>query len=165
MHSLPGIKNSVVLYTGAGGLIGSAACIELAKQGAKLALLDPNIESLKKISDAIRNIDPELPHSIHGNINTLNSDSIDQCLTEIESKLGPIDCLISSAYPRTADWHLKFEKIPMESWQKNVDDHLNSYFLMGQRCAVKMMLRGKGNIIFFSSITAFQGHGLMYMTA
>ena len=103
----------------------------------------------------------------------LNPAGIDTLLDKIENELGSITCLVNSAYPRTKDWHLRFEKIPMSSWQTNVDDHLNGYFLFSQRVALRMMKSRKGNIINFGSIyglvgpdfSVYEGLGEMTMPA
>ena len=91
----------------------------------------------------------------------------------IESELGPVTCLINSAYPRTEDWHLKFEDIPFASWQQNVDMQLNGTILMCQRVAIRMIQRHHGNVINFGSIyglvgpdfSVYEGLGGMTMPA
>ena len=47
------LSNKVVAITGAGGIICSEFAKELAKNGAKVALLDINEESAKKYADEI----------------------------------------------------------------------------------------------------------------
>ena len=48
-----GIKNQVIIYTGAAGLLGTEACLELAKQGALLCLIDPATERLNSLATEI----------------------------------------------------------------------------------------------------------------
>ncbi|HEY0087599.1 MAG TPA: SDR family oxidoreductase, partial [Candidatus Lokiarchaeia archaeon] len=68
-----------------------------------------------------------------------------------------IDIWVNCAYPRTTDWADKFEDIKYESWKKNVDMHLNGYFLCCQKIAQQMKKQRKGSIINFSSIYGVVG--------
>ena len=45
----------------------------------------------------------------------------------------------------------------MNSWQENINNHLNGYFLLSQRIALKMIEQKFGNIINFSSIYGLVG--------
>lgn len=152
-----GIEGKVVVYTGAAGLIGSEACKELARLGARLALLDPNVEALRRLQADLKAAYPGLISMCCSDVDTLSETSIGAFLDAVESTLGSIDCLVASAYPRTKDWHKKLEDIPFESWRKNVDDHLNGYFLISRECGRRMARLGRGNIVFFSSIYGLRG--------
>lgn len=152
------LKDKVILYTGAAGLIGSAACEQIASKGGKLVLIDNDIKKLdlltNKLSNLISNGSNILKFS---DVSLLNYKEIDFMLDTILEKFGKIDCLINSAYPRTIDWSFKFEDINFESWQKNVNEHMNSYFLVSQRTSLKMIEQKYGNIINFSSIYGLLG--------
>jgi NAD(P)-dependent dehydrogenase (short-subunit alcohol dehydrogenase family) len=151
-----GIKDQVVIFTGAAGLIGSAACIELAKEGANLCLIDPAKEQLDKLVSNLK-ANYNIKVLSFSNLDILDPTQVDDMLVQVMKQIGNPTCLINCAYPRTSDWHLKFESIPIESWQSNVDHHLNGYFLMTQRVARVMMKNRAGNIINFSSIYGLVG--------
>lgn len=93
--------------------------------------------------------------------------SVDDLIKEVIAKYGKIDGLVNNAYPRTADWGTKFEDIPYESWQKNVDMQMNSVFLICQKVLSHMKLRKQGSIVNISSIygvvgndfTIYEGYG------
>ena len=151
------LENKVIIYTGAAGYIGSYACEELAKSGAKLVLIDPNIKKLLLLKTKLEKLTSEKNILISSDINTLDSSNVDDLLDLVLKQFSKIDCLVNCAYPRTADWSLKFEQIPMNSWQENINNHLNSYFLLSQRTALKMINQKYGNIINFSSIYGLVG--------
>jgi NAD(P)-dependent dehydrogenase (short-subunit alcohol dehydrogenase family) len=151
-----GIKDQVIIYTGAAGLIGSAACLELAREGANLCLIDPAVDQLNELKTRLES-DFNIEVMVFSDLNTLDPSQIDNMLDQVVAKMGPPTCLINCAYPRSSDWHLKFEEIPLPSWQSNVDQHLNGYFLVTQRVAKIMMNRKAGNIINFSSIYGLVG--------
>lgn len=175
-HEFPihsGLVDQVVIYTGAAGLIGRATCMQLAKAGARLCLVDPAAERLDAFANDIAREIPDARLLAVSDCDTSSATAIDELLDRVEVELGPIGSLINSAYPRTSDWHLRFEQIPMESWRENVDAHLNGYVLMSQRVSLRMIPQKQGNIIHFGSIygmvgpdfNVYEGLGNMTMPA
>lgn len=83
------------------------------------------------------------------------------------NKYGKIDGLVNNAYPRTKDWGVRFEEIPLESWRKNVDMQLNSVFLVCQKVLSQMVKQKSGSIVNIGSIygvvgndfTIYEGYG------
>jgi NAD(P)-dependent dehydrogenase (short-subunit alcohol dehydrogenase family) len=73
-------------------------------------------------------------------------------MAELEKMFGPLDVWVNCAYPRTGDWGAKLEDVTPESWQANVDMHLNSYCVVSHEVAKRMALRGGGSIINIGSI-------------
>jgi NAD(P)-dependent dehydrogenase (short-subunit alcohol dehydrogenase family) len=155
-----GLNQKVVVYTGAAGFIGSAACLALAREGAHLALIDVHEGRLCELEKVIRSEFPNIKIRTYSQCNSLSVTDVEKMLDDVQMHLGEVDILVNSAYPRTADWHLRFEDIPFDSWRKNVDDHLNSYFLMTQRVSLRMIPRKSGNIVNFSSIYGLVGPNL-----
>lgn len=145
------------MYTGAAGFIGSAAVAAMARAGANLILVDPNIEGLLRLRGQLEEMAPQCRILTSSDLDSTDSTSIERLLDKAEGEIGPIDCLINSAYPRTDDWHLDFLKTPVSSWKQNVDQHMNGYVLLSQGCARRMVPRRSGNIIFFSSIYGLVG--------
>src|SRR5690606_37002435 len=86
---------------------------------------------------------------------------------EIVNRYGRIDGLVNNAYPRTSDWGIKFEEIPIESWRKNVDMQMNSRFLICQKLLEVMKKQREGSIVNIGSIygvvgndfTIYEGYG------
>lgn len=88
------LQGKVVVITGAGGIICGGIARELAKSGAKLALLDLNLESAKKVADDV--------NGMGGNAraykcNVLEKQSIVCARNQIEEELGLCDILINGA--------------------------------------------------------------------
>ena len=59
---------------------------------------------------------------------------------------------MNNAYPRTSDWNNRLEDVGIESWQKNVDMHLNGYCICSNEIARRMASRRNGVIINTGSI-------------
>lgn len=74
------IKGQIALVTGGGSGLGAATAYELAKHGAKVAVLDVNAEGAKKVASEIGGI------AITCDITS--QESVTNALDEIKSKLG-----------------------------------------------------------------------------
>ena len=74
------IKGHIALVTGGGSGLGAATAHELAKQGAKVAVLDVNAEGANKVASEIGGI------AVVCDITS--SESVTNALTEIKTKLG-----------------------------------------------------------------------------
>jgi NAD(P)-dependent dehydrogenase (short-subunit alcohol dehydrogenase family) len=73
-----------------------------------------------------------------------NVSAIPSIVGNLYSTFGPFDAWVNCAYPRTGDWSAKLEHVTPESWQANVDMHLNSYCVASHEVAKRMAERGPG---------------------
>lgn len=127
------LKDKIILVTGGNGLLGRSILTRLKEEHAFVVNLEIGITTSEDFSTV--------------NCDITNTESIDSALAMIVNRFGKIDGLVNNAYPRTSDWGVKFEDIPFESWQKNVDWQLNSYFYLSQQVAKQMSLQPKGGSI------------------
>ena len=156
------LSNKVVAITGAGGVICSAFAIALAREGAKVALLDINYESAKKYADEIGE------NAIAIECNCLDKNSIIKAKEVINEKFGKVNFLINGAggnNPRASTDNetmspdtegIKDFFALDESGLKFVFDlNITSAFLVTQVFASDMVKTG-GNIINISSMNAYR---------
>lgn len=136
------IKNKIIVVTGGNGLLGRQMVSTFRNQGAIVIAADIYFEG-KSEDDFILDITDE--------------NSVKEGVALIVNKYKRIDGWVNNAYPRTNDWGNKFEKIPIESWRKNVDMHLNGYFLCCQVVLEQMKNQGFGSLINMSSIYGLLG--------
>lgn len=141
------LAGKVAVVTGSEGLLGKEIAKGLSDQGASVIAADiVNTDQL------------QVPSKLENKIYKTHLDITDKNSVEsIINSLAKVDIWINNAYPRTEDWSVKFEGVPYESFQKNVDMHLNGYFLCCQKAAIKMMKQNKGVIINMASIYGLQG--------
>lgn len=138
------LKEKLIIVTGGNGLLGNAIIKRLEEESAMVINLEINVEDAADYS--LLNCDITDP------------DSINKTLLLIVEKFGHIDGLVNNAYPRTADWGKKFEEIAFESWQKNVDWQLNSYFYLAQQVSKQMSLQDNGgSIVNMASVYGIVG--------
>ena len=136
------IKDKVIVVTGGNGLLGKQMVSIFREQGAVVIATDIYFERLGA-DDFIIDITDEY--------------SVKNGVKAIVEKYNRIDGWINNAYPRTKDWGAMFENIHLESWRKNVDMHLNGYFLCCQVALAQMKKQGSGSLINMSSIYGLVG--------
>ena len=88
------ITGKVAVITGAGGIICGTMAREMAKKGAKIALLDLFVESAQKIADEINANGGD---AIAVKANVLERESLEQARDEVVKHFGHIDILINGA--------------------------------------------------------------------
>jgi len=136
------IKNKVIVVTGGNGLLGKKMVSSFREQGAIVVAADVYFED-NSSDDFVIDITDEY--------------SVKDGIIAIVEKYNRIDGWVNNAYPRTKDWGNKFENIPLGSWRKNVDMHLNGYFLCCQVALEQMKTQGFGSLINMSSIYGLLG--------
>lgn len=137
------LKNKIIIVTGGNGLLGKSIISRIKEEGAFCINLDVNHETSADFSTVKCDI--------------TKSDSVDQAIENIFNKYGQIDGLVNNAYPRTDDWGNKFEDIKFDSWQKNIDYQLNSYFYITQKVISYMKSRNQGSIVNMASVYGIVG--------
>jgi NAD(P)-dependent dehydrogenase (short-subunit alcohol dehydrogenase family) len=137
------LKDKIIVVTGGNGLLGKDIIAKILAEGAVCINVDINHET----SDDLAQL----------NCDITNNESVTSAINLVIKKYGRIDGLVNNAYPRTADWGNKFENINYDSWQKNVDWQLNTYFYFSQTVAKYMVERKSGSIINMASIYGIVG--------
>lgn len=143
------LRNKTAVVTGGAGLIGKTIATGLAQAGAMVYIADIDKQAATSVLIQGQQ-DGVTMEWVHLDIS--DETSIKNCVSKIVKKDQSIDIWVNCAYPRTKDWGDKFEDIPLESWRKNVDMHLNGYIFCCKHAAEQMKNQNKGSIINFGSI-------------
>ena len=158
-------SGKVAVITGAGGVLCSAFAKALAQCGAKVAVLDLNLEAAQKVADEIT---AEGNCGIAVKVNCLENESLKAAHEEVIAKLGPCDILITGAggnNPRgTTDdeqFDAKIEGIKTffdldPAGVRFVFDLNVIAALMTTQVFAKDMIGRGGNIMNVSSMNAFR---------
>lgn len=156
------LSDKVVAITGAGGVICSEFARALAECGAKVALLDINLDAAKKYADEIGD------GAIAVKCNCLDKADIQRAKDEINAKFGKVNFLINGAggnnpkattdneymTPDTAGVK-DFFALDESGLRFVFDLNVTSAFLVTQVFAKDMVETG-GNVINVSSMNAFR---------
>ena len=141
------LADKVIIVTGGNGLLGQSIANDLQSNKAIVLNAELNTENKTKAE--------------YIQCDITSQQSIENAINQVIDKYGKIDGWVNNAYPRTSDWGTKFENIPYESWQKNVDLQLNSIFLCCQAVLKVMQQQKSGSIINISSIYGVVGPDFM----
>jgi len=142
------LNNRVAVVTGGAGLIGAATCQALAEAGAKVYIAEVNTEAAEQLVQQFKKAGLKSESIV---LDISSEESIKAVIKTIIQKDKHIDIWVNNAYPRTADWGNKFEDVKAESLRKNVDDHMNGYFLCCQNVVAEMKKNKRGVIINLGS--------------
>ena len=136
------LEDKIIVVTGGSGLIGSAIVAQ--------------INELKGIAiNADIHEDEEVNLKFH--LDITNDLSIKSLIEKVIDKYQRIDGWVNSAYPRTEDWSNKLEDLSFDSWRKNVDWHMNGYFISSKMVLDIMKQQGNGSLVNLSSIYGMVG--------
>ncbi len=149
------LNDKVIFVAGGVGLIGIEVTKALAEAGGKVIILDINEQKSKKVIESLKK-DGKNVEFVEFDVTKL--DKIDSAIDALKSKYGRIDVWVNTAYPRTSDWGSRVEDLSLESWQKNVDMHLNSYAWISRKVCLVMKEQDEGNLINFGSIYGVVGN-------
>ena len=137
------LAGKIAIVTGGAGLIGREIVKALREFGAMVHIADIQND---QVADLINESDIKYTY-----LDMSSASSIEKAIADVVREKGKIDIFVNSAYPRTRDWGLHFEKVPFDSWKKNLDSHLGGYFYCCQKIAVIMERQGGGSIINLGS--------------
>jgi NAD(P)-dependent dehydrogenase (short-subunit alcohol dehydrogenase family) len=144
----------VALVTGAGGGIGAATCLALARAGAAIAAVEVNSEALsatveKLASEGARHT------GLAGDVRL--EDDVRRLFDEAEAQLGAVDLLVNTAF---AARHDRPDELTTANWEYNLETTLTGTFLCAREAARRMIERGTGgSIVNISSIAGQNGMG------
>ena len=145
------LNGKIGLVTGAGSGIGRAAAIELARDGAHVALVDINREALDETTDIVRQLDRRAV-SIQADLRSVAE--IDRMVGEAVGALGGVDILVNSA---GVTWLRDFLDITEDDWDRIVQINAKGAFFCMQRVAKEMIHQGRGGRIVNMSSIAGKG--------
>ena len=161
-------ENKVAVVTGAGGVLCAAFAEDLAKCGAKVALLDINLEAAEAVAEKI-NAEGDIAKAFRANV--LDRAAMEQVHADVNEALGKCDILVNGAggnNPRCTTAHEYYEagdELTTEfktffNLQKEDFDFVFGLNLMGSMIPTQVfapdMINRDGSIINISSMNAFR---------
>ncbi len=138
------LKDKIILVTGGSGLIGKAIIKDILNKGGFAINVDLSVET-------------DLENGTY-KADITDDNAIKDTINEIIIKFNKIDGLVNNAYPRTRDWGTVFEDIKPDSWRKNVDMQMNSYFVVSQTVLKHMKIMRHGSLVNIASIYGVVGN-------
>ena len=142
------LDGKVAIVTGAAQGIGRAIAVGLAREGARIVVVDLERaeETAASFTDAV---------AITADVSS-EEDTAAMALEALE-QCGSIDILVNNAGLYASLAMRPFTEIPLEEWRRVMDVNVASMFLTCRAVVPAMRDRGGGKIVNISSGTPFRG--------
>lgn len=152
----PEFANRIALVTGGSRGIGRAVCLALARQGARVAI---NYRKDEAAAQATQNLIAQEG----GEADVFQADVSDPVavtgmVEAIETRLGPIDLLVTSAGMARA---LPHEEMDFAGWQRTMTVNVDGTYLPVMAVKDGMIERGFGRIVTIASVAGLRPRGRM----
>jgi 2-hydroxycyclohexanecarboxyl-CoA dehydrogenase len=144
-------ESKTVVVTGGGGGIGGATCRRFAREGAKVAVYDMNLDAAEKVAAAIRD---EGGQAQAFRCDITDRATVDKAVEATQQGLGPIDVLVNNA-----GWDVfkPFTKTEPAQWDKLIAINLTGALHMHHAVLPGMAARKAGRIVNIASDAARVG--------
>ncbi len=156
------LKNKVAIITGAASGIGKEIALVYAKEGAKVAIADLNLDQANLAAEEIKS---------HGGqamavaMNVTNEEEVNQGVDAVVEHFGSVDILVSNAGIQIIN---SIDQLPYSDWKKLLSIHLDGAFLTTRAALRHMYAAGNGgSIIYMGSVHSKEASVLKapYVTA
>mgnify|MGYP000067074595 CR=1 FL=1 len=142
-----GLQGQVCVVTGAASGIGAAVASSLAAAGARVALLDRDVEGAERGAAALR---AQGAQALAVGCDTSNEASVLAAAQQVQARLGATQALINNAgllrSGRLAD-------VSLDDWNAVLSVNLTGYLLCARAFSAPMRQAGQGSIVNIASIS------------
>lgn len=146
------VEGKVAIVTGGALGIGRAVCLELAREGAKVAVTDIADDEGQKVVDEIKGFGG---NAKYWHIDTASEDEVSSAFSDIEREFGSIDVLVNNA--GIAGVNKPTHEITKDEWDKVINVNVSGVFYCTKHAIPAMKKAGAGSIINLSSIYGMIG--------
>lgn len=157
LSELFGLQDKVAVLTGGGGVLCGCMSKAFARAGAKVAVLDLNLETAQRVAQEI--VD-EGGAALAVQADVLDKDDLLRALRRITEALGPVDILVNGAggnrKEATTSADLSFFDLPREAFQWVFELNFLGTLLSSQVFGQQMAERDCGVILNMASLTALR---------
>lgn len=144
------LSGKVAVLTGGGGILGSCFAEALVSRGARIAIVDRDIEKANIVVDALNSSHGEVARAYGVDI-TRRNELLDLHLA-VQADLGEVDVLINNAAAKSPNFFEPFETFPQEDWDYVMGINTTGVMLSCQVFGAAMARRGMGSIVNTLSI-------------
>jgi 3-oxoacyl-[acyl-carrier protein] reductase len=159
--AFPDLNDQVVIITGGGSGIGRGIALRLAAEGMKIAVCGRNAE---RLAETVSLIGAGGGTAVGHPCDVGQRDQVAQLFDFVVGTVGPIDALVHNAMNMG---FYKFDDLPLEKWEETFATACRGGYLLARHAVPAMRARGRGGIVFISSVGAQRAHrrGLPYDAA
>lgn len=143
-------KMQRVLITGGGSGIGFSVAEGFSALGAKVCLMDLNVEKLEEAKTKLAAEDRTL--TVAGSVT--NENNVEDAITQMVDRFGGVDCVVTSAGIVKVEPALEAS---LENFRQTLEINVTGSWITAQRSASIMTENGGGSIIFIGSVYGSSG--------
>lgn len=149
-------EGKTALVTGAAAGIGRAVAIKLAREGAKVAIIDVNSEKLELVKKEIQTYTKDV---VALKCDISNETEVNDTVKVIQDTLGGVDILINNA----AVWRCwdSFVSTSTDEWRKFIDINILGTVYCTKAVLPNMLENNYGKIVNVSSVAGVYGNANM----
>lgn len=149
---MQGLSGKVCVVTGGAHGIGRATCLRLAKEGARVVVLDLADEEGRTVVEEMKANGTE---SEYGHLDVTDETAVQETLTAIAERFGQLDVLVNNAGISGAN--KPTHQITAEEWNKVMAVNVSGVFYCTKAAIPLMRKAGAGSIVNLSSIYGIIG--------
>ena len=146
------LENKIALVTGAARGIGQAIALQLANDGADLALCDVKVEWLEETANKVKALGRRVETYA---MNVADGAAVGEAVTKVVADFGRVDVLVNNA-GITRDTLLI--RMSEEDWDAVLDINLKGAFLVTKAVVKYMMKQRSGSIVNIASVVGIMGN-------
>jgi 3-oxoacyl-[acyl-carrier protein] reductase len=146
------LTGKVSIITGAGQGIGRATALKFAKEGAKVAVCDINVESVEQTVELVESAGGE---AIGFRVDVTDKESIGRMVEGVMAKWGRIDTLVNNA---GIVQDAQFKKMSEDQFDRVIDVNLKGVYNCTKAVVDIMLQQNSGVILNASSIVGIYGN-------
>ena len=143
------LKNKVAIITGAASGIGKSIAVAFAKEGAKVAIADINLDAAEKTAKEIGS------SAIAVKVDVSDISSAEDMTEKVEKESGSLDILVNNA---GVSYIIPFLECSQDILDKTIDINLKGTFNCCQAVLKRMAPRKSGVVINISSQSGKSGN-------
>jgi NAD(P)-dependent dehydrogenase (short-subunit alcohol dehydrogenase family) len=150
-----GLNGRVILVAGGAGGIGTATCLRLGEEGARVLVADLDPVAAEAVAKSIRDAGGTAEST---GIDLANEASIIAAVDLTVSTYGGLDVLqANAAATDVTGQDTDIADVSLDVFDKTIEVGLKGHLLCARHAIPKIIERGGGSLIFTSSIAAYLG--------
>ena len=153
MRNLFDLTGRTAIVTGGGGVLGQGFCEVLAAFGAKVAVVDVNLEAASETASAIAEKFSEA-EMLSLQCDIAMPDQVVRLVDEVTGRFGDIHILHNNAAGKSDDldaFFAPFEEYSLDQWRAIMSVNLDGMFLVAREVGKRMVAQGTGGSIIQTS--------------
>ena len=148
------LTDQVCIVSGAGQGLGRAVAMEMAREGAKVVLLERNPETVRQVATEIsRSGGRAEPH----HLDVTNYEAYGKVVADTIEKFGRIDAIVNNAAINPPAKTILDDNL--DDWRRTIQINLEAVYMGSKLVAPYMAERKEGRIINIASIQGFAASG------